>query len=260
MTSLQGTCTTPGHEDRPRPAHQWVCNGCVTHLERDLASVAALKVELEVTLTRQDALGGDGRGSAEVPLLFKQEASEARWLIGNTIGTWAGRLAGHLGLSTAPDRPARWLSLHVHELATHPEAGEAVDQIAYCVREATRVIDRPPELLFAGACPTEDCDCVLWAKPGDTRVQCRECDEVYEVDERREWMIEAAAVLRVTQTTALAWLRLLMDKEIPYRTWQSWRARGKLPEQGVNAAGQPLYLFGHARDLAVRWIAKGRAA
>lgn len=265
MTSLQGSCTTPGHHDHPRRGDRWVCDTCVTHLTNDLSSISALWVELEVTLTRQDVMGGDGGApSAEVPLLFKESASDARWVLINTIGTWGRLLADHLGVQP-PIRPAKWLRLHVHELSTHPAAGEAVDEIASMVRLATSVIDRPREKLFAGACGSEDCDTVLWAKPGDDRVRCRECDAVFDVQDRREHMLIAASVLSVTRTEGASWISLLMDKRVPEPTWQAWVSRGKLHQVGskLDSRGKmrATYRFGDMQDLAINWMArKGKAA
>lgn len=266
MTSLQGSCTTPGHQDHPRRGDRWVCDTCVTHLTNDLSSVAALWVELEVTLTRQDALTSwppSMASSAEVPLLFKESASDARWVLINTIGTWGRLLADHLGVQP-PIRPAKWLRIHVHELSTHPAAGEAVDEIASMVRLANSVIDRPREKLFAGACGTEDCDTVLWAKPGDSRVRCRECDAVFDVQDRREHMLIAASVLSVTRTEGASWISLLMDKRIPDNTWDQWVQRGKLHQVGskeVKGKIRPTYRFGAMQDLVTTWMArKGRVA
>lgn len=260
---MKNLCTTPGHESRPRSGDLWVCNGCIHGLEEDLASISVLWKELSVTLTRQDVIGGDGgRKSSETALPFKQPASEARWVIGNTIGTWARVLADHLGLQD-PLTPARWLAANVDKLAAHPAAGEAVDEIREMVKLAYRVIDRPPELLFAGKCPSVQpgpCAGVLYAKPGDDEVECPECERRYDVTVRRERMLDAAAVLNVTKTTALGWVRLLMDREIPDGTWRSWRTRGRLHVRALSAEGQELFGFGDVRDLAISWMARGKAA
>jgi hypothetical protein len=257
------TCTTPGHEDRRRPEHQWICNGCVTSVEKDLASVTALWDELTITLTRQDAIGGDGRGSSEPPLPFKTSASESMWVLTNTVTEAASDLSGHLGMQF-PLHPARWLSANLDKLAGFGEAGRLVEEIQSAVRLAYSTIDRPPELLFAGRCPTEldtgVCAGLLYARPGDTYVACRECMAQFVVTERRERMVDAAAVLDVTKTTALTWVRLLMDREIPDGTWRQWRSKGRIHVSKVSVEGRELFRFGQVRDLAISWVSRKRAA
>lgn len=260
----ESMCTTPGHEARHRPEHQWVCGGCVRGLTEDLASVAALYDELVVTLTRQDVIGGDGgRKSAETALPFKLTASEAFDVLSNTLSEAAGDLANHLGMQF-PLNPARWLLASMDRLAGFDEAGRLVDEIRHAVANAYRAIDRPPELLLAGHCSESDgrsrCPGVLYARPGDVRVACPECGVEHEVAERRQAMVDAAAVLQVNKTTALSWVGLLMDREIPDGTWRSWRTRGRLRVHGLNASGQELFRFGDVRDLAIVWMARGKAA
>lgn len=245
--------------DNGRPDHQWLCRSCVDQLTEDLAAIPALWRELTTTLSRQDVIGGDAsRKSAEAGLPYKASATEARYVLSNTVGTWARVLAENAGVAT-PLRPVRWLLLNVQALVMHEAAGEAADEIHYVVTAAYRAIDRPPELLLAGPCPTEDCEAFLYAKPDDIQVQCEACTAVYTVADRREWMINAASVLRVTSTVALGWVRLLMDKTIPPGTWRSWQSRGKIHAAGLNHDGQPIYRFGDVRDLAVRWMSSKAA-
>lgn len=251
-------CTAP-YCDRPA-LDAWICRSCEKGLEHDLTEISMLWRELAVTLTRQDVLGGDGgRRSAEVALVFKPNASEARWVLANTIGTWARLLAESHSLQ-APLHPARWLLLNVHSLAMHEAAGEAVDEIRTVVRLAYRTIDRPPEFMLAGVCEAavDDGRCVaqLYARPGDTSTMCEACGAVHEVAERREAMILAASGLLVTATVALGWVKLLMDKTIPQGTWDSWKSRGRVLAHGISAEGYPTYRFGEVRDLALTWVSR----
>lgn len=254
------TCTTPGHEDRHRPEHQWVCSGCVRTLKDDLTSAATLWDELTITLTRQDVIGGDGgRRSAETSLAFKANASEAMWVLASTLGSVAGDLADTLGMQF-PLNPVRWLGANVDKLAGTSEAGRLVDEVRSACRLAWATIDRPPELLFAGPCRTEGCETTMKAKPGDVHVECPECGVVYEVAERRQWMILAAAGRRVTKTQALSWVSLLMDRQIPDGTWRQWRSRGRLRVHALTAEGAELFRFGDVRDLAITWMSRKKAA
>lgn len=270
------TCTVPGC-GQARPGHQWICRTCVAQLERALTSVPALWRELDVTLTRQDVIGSDsGSRSAETALAFKETASEARWALANTIGTWARVLAENAGAPT-PEKPAQWLLANVQSLAMHEAVAEAVDEIGDAVAQAYRVIDRPPEFVLAGVCGAvlrmpdpnaellEDrvelrCFAPLYARPGHMRTKCEACGNMREVAERRDEMVENAAEYLVTGTIALGWVRMLMGKTIPDGTWRSWCSRGRVVPHGTNHLGQPTYRFGDVRDLALGWVTKTRRA
>ena len=252
-------CYAPGCAS-PRPEHAFLCNDCVRVLTQDVASVPALVADLELTLSRQDRLGADGgRRSAETALPYKIPASEALFLLGNTITTWCRHIAEERGLLLT-SRPAVWLLANIQALAMSEGAGEAVDEIGYAVNQAMHVIDRPPSMLFAGPCREAGCIAYLYAMPAATTCECRECGAEHDVAERREWMIDAAAEQRVTATVALSWVRLLMDKGIPPSTWRSWIHRGRLAVVGVNADGRELFRFGQVRDLAIHYVARGAAA
>ncbi|MGW3992381.1 hypothetical protein ACWEF6_02725 [Amycolatopsis sp. NPDC004772] len=256
------TCTTPGHEDRHRPEHQWICNKCVRQLADDLAAATDLWDDLTVTLTRQDEIGGDGRGSSEPALPFKPSAGEAMWVLAQSLGSVASDLSLALGMQF-PLNPVRWLAANTDKLAGSAEAGRLVDEIRSAVRLARATIDRPPELVFAGRCPadTEDGQCpgMLYARPTDDVVACGECGAQHEVRARRQRMLDAAAVLDVSKAKALVWIRVLMDREIPDGTWRQWRSNRKLHVSRV-VEGQELFRFGDVRDLAVGWVARKRAA
>jgi hypothetical protein len=254
------TCTTPGHEDRHRPEHAFICGGCSRGLEEDLASVAALMDELTITIIRLDRIGGDGgRRSAETGLPFKEGASESLEILTNTLTAAADDLSGHLGMQF-PLNPARWLWANRDGLAGFDQAGRLVDEIRHAVSQAYRAIDRPPELLLSGMCTTEGCVDALYAKPGDRMVRCRVCGADHDVVERRERMVAAAAVLNVSKTVALSWVSLLMDRSIPDGTWRQWRSRGRLHVHALTVEGSELFRFGDVRDLAITWMSRKKAA
>jgi hypothetical protein len=257
------TCTTPGHEDRHRPEHQWICNGCVQKLKDDLKDATELWDDLTVTLTRQDEIGGDGRGSSEPALPFKPSASEAMWVLASSLGAVASDLSEHLGMQF-PLNPVRWLAASTDKLAASQQAGRLVDEIRSAIRLARATVDRPAERVFAGRCPaeTDDGQCVgvLYARPTDDFVECEECGTQHEVRLRRQRMLDAAAVLDVTKVKALIWIRVLMDREIPDGTWRQWRSNNKLHVSRLSTEGQELFRFGQVRDLAISWVSRKRAA
>lgn len=251
-------CASPscGYPTQPET---FVCKICVQQLSRDLGDVPALIDDLHITLTRQDVLGGSsGRRAAETSLPWKDAASEALYILINTVMSWTRELQDP-DSAPFPDAPiagARWLLLNVRHAATHPDAGALVDEIASAVGKAYDVIDRPPDLLLAGQCGNQGCIEYLYAKPDARTTKCRTCEKVHEVEERRAWMMEYASDLNLPAALALAWIKLLMGKQIPNGTWRSWVSRGRIAPQEHDHVGHPLYRFGDVRDLAADWAAR----
>ena len=154
-----------------------------THeLVRRLRAVPELLADLELTLTRQDRLGGQGAGrSTERPVPWKEQVPDAIWALGNTLTVWTRELAQKRGLlldtsplwrhprrdwsdPIGPLRPvapdplaslrfaAAWLVEHRWSLRTLVDAVAAHDEITDAVAHARRVIDRPADLRFVGPC------------------------------------------------------------------------------------------------------------
>ncbi|SFO83202.1 hypothetical protein SAMN05421810_101104 [Amycolatopsis arida] len=235
----------------------------------DGAGGPGLLAELNTTLSRQHTTspgpGVVGQAAAR-PMPYHEAASETSWVLANTITTWAREVHAcnpHLlppAGSTAA--AAAWLVGLPGLLALHPAADELHDEITHVVARVRRVIDRPPDRIYAGPCDApiegERCPDHLYAHPGANRVQCGTCGTEHDVTERRNWMIDYAAGLRVTATVALGWARLLLDKTIPRGTWDSWVSRGRIVPHGTDGRGRPVYRFGTVRDLALAHVSKPR--
>ncbi len=263
-------CSTPSC-DYPTPPSAFVCKICVQAVTRDLASIPALIDDLHTTMTRQDRLGASGgRRGAETALPWKPTAAEALWVLSSTILEW---VRGYQDPDAAPfpDAPkvaAYWLLKHLPGVVTRPDAGQMVDEIAAAAAAAYVAIDRAPDKLLAGLCNADldeggQCEDYLYASvDGDGRAariaRCRSCGAEHSFDERRAWMLGAAAELHLPANTALAWVRLLMGKSIPRGTWDSWVARGQVAAAERDHVGNPLYRFGDVRDRAAEWVARPR--
>ncbi|MFE0021933.1 hypothetical protein [Amycolatopsis sp. NPDC059021] len=261
-----------------RPTYDMLCRACVAELLAALRALVpgadgepGLLTELEITLSRQHAVvRGTGivGHSASTPMPYHEAASEMGWVLANTISTWAREVHErnpHLlpppGSTTGA---ASWLTGLPGLLALHPAADELHDEITHVVAQVRRVVDRPPDRVYAGPCDApvdgERCPDHLYARPGQRRVQCGSCGAEHDVDERRNWMIRYAVDLRVTATVALGWARLLLDKAIPRGTWDSWISRGRIVPHGTDGRGRPVFRFGDVRDLALAHVSKPRHA
>jgi hypothetical protein len=104
------------------------------------------------------------------------------------------------------------------------------------------------------------CAGVLYARPDAEFVTCGECQARHVVQERRQHMVDAVAVLDVTKVTALIWVRVLMNQDIPDGTWRYWRSKGKVHVTKISVEGRELFRFGQVRELATAWVARKRVA
>lgn len=262
---------------RPTPDELFLCSGCLGELTGALRELVSgpgergLLAELGVTLSRQHVLGAEAGvvgQSRTQPLPFHAAASELGWVAANTISTWARDLAERnphlhppIGSTAAA---AAWMASLPGLLALHPAADELHDEITHLAAQLRRVIDRPPDRLYAGPCDTHTepgrCPEHLYAHPGHARTRCTGCGAEHDVAERRAWMIDQAAGLRVTATTALGWARLLLDHTVPRGTWDSWVSRRRILAHGTDPAGHPVYRFGEVCDLVLSWARKRRSA
>lgn len=164
-----------------RPVSEaFLCGACTAQLKATLDGIPALVDELDTTITRQAVTGEKGGPrAAEKPLPFNVQASEAAWVLRNTLGGWARVLDAEMpvagpgrgleaisspsgstrqGSEITTAEIARYLSSRIEQLRHHPAAGEAFDEIRTAVASAQRAIDHPQirHTFHVGPCP--DCD------------------------------------------------------------------------------------------------------
>lgn len=254
-------CTNPSCAPYPAGEGAFVCKNCLHGLRRDLGDIPALIDDLHTTLSRQDVVGASsGRRASESSLPWKETASEALWVLIDTVMS-AVRDFHQPGVPF-PDAPvagARWLLAESGLVAASRDGGRVVDEIGAAVAKAYEVIDRPPELLVAGQCGHRGCEEYLYARPDAKTTTCRGCGAEHEVAERRSWMVAYAAEMQLPAVQCLSWVKLLMGKTIPRGTWDGWVYKsGRIASVAQDHVGNPLYRFGDVRDLAADWVARPR--
>ena len=242
--------------DRPAKAGM-LCGACVAELQRALDGVPAVLGDLDVTLSRQTSRTGGGGRSSETALPYDARASESMWVLRNTLVGWVRVLQEAQPEEWPADTAqsmARWLSQRLGRLVRHPAAGEAHGEITAAVQRAQRVTDRPAERQFAGRCP--GCGEALYAKPGASRVQCRECDaDAVDVNEQWDAMLGALADQLMPAHQAADVLTRLAAP-LPAATVRKWAERGRLIAHGHDAHGHGLYRVSDVRDLLVEKLAR----
>lgn len=179
-----------------RPVKDCVlCTFCTTEVHKALTEVPALLEELEVNATRQakTAPRSSGGRSAETPLPYGEQASDAAKQLTAVLRFWAGAIAPP-GMSFTAHTATTWLRTNINWLRQHELAEKAYDQITAARAHAYDVIDRDPDLVPAGQCGVElddgtTCLEVLYGDPDRATVRCR-CGAEHDMD--RSWMLTAA--------------------------------------------------------------------
>lgn len=246
----ENLCTVP-RCGNPRPEHQYVCVTCVQMLKRDLNEVPSMLAELEVTITRQDVMskGGTMAKSADTALPFKWGASDALWVLGNVITTWARMLVEHSGFRSPADSSqvgaAKFLLTYVQSLAMHPEAGQAVDEIESAVKNAMRSVDHPVDpRAFLGKCGDVDgakgCRGRVYALPKEEFGTCERCGEHHHAQTRRSLMLRKMANHKLT-ASEIATMLAGVGVEISVKQIQDAGRNGCIIATGSDAHGKRSY-------------------
>ncbi|MCM6778053.1 hypothetical protein NDR87_30840 [Nocardia sp. CDC159] len=200
-----------------RETDMFLCWHCCRTLRDRLETAAWLATELDVTLARQDRMGGPGnmaRRGAEMPLPLHLAASEAGWVLRNTVTAWARDVCETRDIEY-PDAAgtadvARWLARNAVSIALSEGAGQAFEEIDAAVKSAQRVIDRPPGRLYVGPCGAESdgaqCHADIYVRMGSEEARCPVCGTAHSVEQRRE---ELRAQVRELLGTAAELARLL---------------------------------------------------
>ncbi|NJP27085.1 hypothetical protein FLW53_23370 [Microbispora sp. SCL1-1] len=249
---------------RPVPDHAYVCPACAWHLHEHLVRLVDgdLVDELDTALARQAKLGGSGgRHGDEQPLAFGYAASEAIWVLRNTLTGWVRVLLDDLAHHHPPadtlPAMAEWLAYRTETLRHLPEGPEAVDELTAAVRHAEAAVAPLGDRVYVGPCAGEldggaPCGADLYAAPGAAWVTCKACGAHYRVHQRREWLLDAAEDVLETATEIARAVTSLGRPVTPERIRQ-WAHRGQLHARGTQRDGRgrwvPLYRVGDVLDL-----------
>lgn len=238
------------------------CAGCGHRLRLALTDVPALSTELDVTLSRQSAVGHRvGSRSAGAPLPYDTRASAVAHNLRNTLQTWV-RLVADEKYSDSRILPADtvsamagWLVSEVEYLRHHEAAVEAVTEITAAVDDARRIVDRPADRVFVGVCSAVhngiSCTESLYARPSAHEVRCRTCGATHEVAARRE--VLKAAVDDVLATPAeIARAVVWLGDHVRPNQITRWVQAGRLVARAhypTESGQRPLYRIGDVLDL-----------
>ncbi|WP_410676684.1 hypothetical protein [Amycolatopsis sp. cmx-4-68] len=212
------------------------------------------------TLARRDHTGNDSigavAGASKYEVDFHGKAAELKDTIDELIITWTADVAARNGrpiTATTVRGAAAWLAAEPKLIAAHPDAAKFADQLHKVVRSAWKVIDRAPDKVFLGQCGGDQLPCEedVYALPGQPVVQCRACGAIWDVAERRDFLLSKVDEQLATPpeiTRALAELGLNITVDVIYGHIH----RGHLtrhPPHPLDARARPRYRVGDVRDI-----------
>lgn len=247
-----------------RPTDGYVCSLCCDRLSIALGDVPNAAEELDITITKQRAAATEGGApSAETSLPWHEKAADARRVLHGLLVSWV-RMCDEEGVrhqdyrGGLPDDQlpslSRWLLWRVDGLALHPAGPDAVDELTDAVAACWRLIDRRPDRRYAGPC--DHCKTDLYSTRAHGDIQCQECGAIYNIEERRAWLLQAAedSFVGTLVTAAEASERLsFLGLTIAVDTIGKWHTRSKLESHG-QSIGPPrarLYLWEDVHRLAL---------
>lgn len=249
-------------DGRPINDNAYVCRSCGEQLAQALGNVSALADELDVSLSRQTGGGYriGGRG-ADKPLPYDTGASEAGWVLKNTLVSWVRELIedGEQWPHDTLTDIARWLLASVEDMRRREDAEMAVDEITAAVASVTRVIDRRAERVYAGIChhiSDDGLECIepLYGRPEKDGVTCNGCGERYSVKERRDDMLDTLNDMLFTAAeiaTLAKYLDVLDGRDKVRKLINTWGNRKILEVHGLTLEGVPRYKFSEAVGMVV---------
>lgn len=257
--------------DRPVADNAYLCQTCTGDLEKLLGDVPALIGDLAVTYTMSSRTTdrSNGSKSAETSLPWSDKASEALDGLTNCLTTWVRLIVEERGENGDPEPHddllsiSRWLLRHVGWLRHHQAASEALRDVERAVNAVNRVMDLAAERWYAGKCSAETdhgpvCGVDLYAKTGALKVSCWRCRAVYDVADRRKWLLDQCEdVLAHSELIGRALASL--GEAVTPAAIRGYALRGRIVAHGLDREGRQTYRIGDVRQV-VREIEARKAA
>lgn len=239
---------------------------CPADLRGMLVKAKRVLAELDVTLSRQDRIGGPSLTNeikrtkkVSQPLPYSVIASEAAdVLLAQTVTRWVVLIhRATSGWSAAvPTDPFAWLDEKADAICRRGFHAGLLEEVAAGLANAEDALDGAKAWLECGSCET--CGQRMAGKPDRGHVECRSCGAVYDVADRRLRMLSDAEGRQVTATEAERLVGLLyvgneqrvLSDRLPRATVSQWYSRGQIASGGDDADGRPTFRFGDVLDRA----------
>jgi hypothetical protein len=239
---------------------------CPDELRAMLRRVRAVLTDLNVTLSRQDKIGGPSVTSeikrtkkVHQPLPYNVIASEAAdVLLAQTVTRWVVLIHRATAGWTAPvpPDPIKWMDEKADAICRRGFHAGLLEEVAAGLANAEDALDGAKAWMECGSC--DSCGQRLAGKADRAHVECRSCGAVYDLSERRGRMLADAENRRVTATEAERLVGLLYvgneervrSDQLQRATVAKWYSRGTLDTMGNDSEGHPTFRFGDILDRA----------
>jgi hypothetical protein len=233
--------------------------------------------------------------SAEKPLPVDLRVHPVEWDARSTLLGWVDFVTEHrgeyVGIPVVTiEGMAEWLTASSEWLRHRNEAPDALDEIIDLERRLGRLVDAPAERWYAGPCTArqehngETCRCAchngagvpcdmvggcglaftqsgtcetdMYARAGSRTVKCPECDVEYNVDARREWLLDAAEDQLAPAMLIARAVATLAGADITPELVRKWAERGRISVRSHDTRGKALYRVGDVLDVIAQEAAK----
>jgi hypothetical protein len=141
-----------------------------------------------------------------------------------------------------------WLAHQTYALAAFEELTHAA---AVIIESAIR--QPPPALWYAGPCDT--CRRDLYARYGEPEVTCTGCNLIYDVEDRREWLLTVVED-RLERAVVICRALSAFGHDVSRHRLGMWQTRGLIAPRSHDEKGYPLYRVGDVLDILNRLEAK----
>jgi len=229
-------------------------------LRQKLLTAVWVAGQLELSITRQAQSSDpyrDGGKATETPLVFDDSASEAKWVLRQTLSVYVADVRACRceppGICVIPPLPpaddipalAHYLTYYIARIAND----QAFDEISSAVDQAVDAIDRPPTRIYLGEC---DCGNRLYGDPEAYQIVCGCCASVHNPKARQDENRSRARNLYVTASEAEKYLGDVCGLRITSQRISMWAKRGKLSRR--QSHGVYLYRLGDVLDLVPSFV------
>lgn len=263
------TCTVSKSCNNTCPPGALVCSDCANDLAISLLFVPLIGSALEDAHVKGQRFGATGVGLPnpdESPVPFSPRASEARAELLAALVQAADAIASRRELFRPLDTfvaLSRFLAAQVSWIRVEHDGPDMVRHLQQVMRAASRVVDRPADVVMLGHCngtidaPTEGrqmgdtCGAPLYGPANRPEVTCRVCRYVHQTAERRAWLLGAAELVELP---AAAMYRAVdgLGVDVTPKQLENWAARGRLTRAGtirVLGRDRPTYRVGDVLDI-----------